>query len=104
MVGVRCFPAKRSDETGSLMIETIKKKIFASEPFRLLEGQALPTDPEAPLYIRGVSGSLMAFVASFLFDARKKQVTVLVADGDQAEQLRVDPDRYSERFSARFMK
>jgi len=72
------------------MIETIKKKIFASEPFRLLEGQALPTDPEAPLYIRGVSGSLMAFVASFLFDARKKQVTVLVADGDQAEQLRDD--------------
>ena len=40
--------------------------------------------------IRGVNGSLMAFVASALYEERQSQLVLLTPDQDRAEQLRDD--------------
>ncbi len=72
------------------MIEEIRKRIEDSEPFRMLLQRSKALAAGESLSIRGVSGSLMAFVAASLYDARQTQVVLLTADRDRAEQLRDD--------------
>jgi transcription-repair coupling factor (superfamily II helicase) len=72
------------------MIETIKKRIEESEPFRRLLQKSASLSSGDCLSIRGVNGSLMAFLASSLFENRHTQVVLLTPDNDRAEQLRDD--------------
>jgi transcription-repair coupling factor (superfamily II helicase) len=70
------------------MLDTLTQKIYQSpEFFRLTEN--LPR-PGSPLLLRGCSGSLWAFVASFLFNEFQDQILVVVPEKDFAERLRDD--------------
>ncbi|MCX6133112.1 MAG: transcription-repair coupling factor [Ignavibacteriales bacterium] len=72
------------------MIEEIRKKIEGSEPFRNLLHRSKQLAAGENVAIRGINGSLMAFVAASLYDTRQTQVVLLTADKDRAEQLRDD--------------
>jgi transcription-repair coupling factor (superfamily II helicase) len=72
------------------MIESIKKRIFESEPFQRLGRELEALSADQPLVVRGISGSLMAFVAEFVYEKKPRQVFLVVADNDRAERLRDD--------------
>jgi transcription-repair coupling factor (superfamily II helicase) len=72
------------------MLEDLKKKIAESEPFLRLRQEGSNVTAGRPLTLRGISGSLMAFVISTLYEVRQGQVVLLVPDDDRAEQLRDD--------------
>ncbi len=68
------------------MIDQIKRTIFASAPFEALN--IMLRRPET--HVRGISGSLMAFVAAYALERRETQLLLVVADEDSAEKLRDD--------------
>ena len=68
------------------MIDQIKKTIFASVPFDALKARL----GQKEIHLRGINGSLLAFVSAFVFEHQRSQVFVVVADDDSAEQLRDD--------------
>ena len=72
------------------MIEQIRKRISDSEPFQQLTATMKSLQPGSPVQLQGISGSLIAFVAAHLFELRKTQILLVVADRDRAEQLRDD--------------
>ncbi|MGD0035865.1 MAG: transcription-repair coupling factor [Bacteroidota bacterium] len=72
------------------MIEQIRKRITDSEPFQQLAMIMKSLQPESPIQLQGISGSLIAFAAAHLFELRKTQMMLLVSDRDRAEQLRDD--------------
>ena len=72
------------------MLETIRKRIADSEPFRRLREGVAAACPGEALAIRGASGSLMAFVATHIHEQRHRQTVLIVSDDDRAEQLRDD--------------
>jgi transcription-repair coupling factor (superfamily II helicase) len=72
------------------VIEQIRKRITDSEPFRQLTATLKSLQPGIPVRLQGISGSLIAFAAAHLFELRKTQMMLLVADRDRAEQLRDD--------------
>jgi transcription-repair coupling factor (superfamily II helicase) len=72
------------------MLDDIKKKVSDSEPFLRLRKEGAKVAAGSPLTLKGISGSLMAFVVSSLYEVRQSQVVLLVPDDDRAEQLRDD--------------
>lgn len=90
IVGVRYFSATRIEECCNGMIETIRKKIEDSEPFQRMNTALQSLHPGITMRLQGVSGSLMAFVVSCIFEVVRKQVVLVVPDRDRAEQLRDD--------------
>lgn len=72
------------------MIEVVKKRIFESEPFRRLARELETLGAGQPLFVRGISGSLAAFVAAFVYERGPRQVLLVVPDNNRAEQLRDD--------------
>jgi transcription-repair coupling factor (superfamily II helicase) len=65
------------------MIDAIKKSIYGSSPFEALKS----TLSEKEIYLHGISGSLLAFVAAYVIDQRQSQTLLVVADDDSAEKL-----------------
>jgi transcription-repair coupling factor (superfamily II helicase) len=72
------------------VIEQIRKRITDTDPFRQLTAAINSLQPGNPFQLQGINGSLIAFVAAHLFELRKTQIVLLVADRDRAEQLRDD--------------
>jgi len=72
------------------VIEQIRKRITDSEPFRQVAATQRSLQPGIPVRLQGINGSLIAFAAAHLFELRKTQMMLLVADRDRAEQLRDD--------------
>ncbi len=72
------------------MIESLQKEIFNTPPFHQLRQQLQRHAPSHPLAVRGISGSLLAFVASFLLKEQRRQLVLIVPETDRAEQLRDD--------------
>jgi transcription-repair coupling factor (superfamily II helicase) len=70
------------------MLADLKKKIFSSEEFQRLT----ETEPAAskPIYLRGIAGSLWAFIAAYLFEEFQAQILLVVPERDSAEKLRDD--------------
>src|SRR5512135_64988 len=68
------------------MIDQIKRTIFSSAPFEELKARL----GQQEVQLRGISGSLLAFVAACAFEQRKTQILLLSAEEDSAEQLRDD--------------
>ncbi len=68
------------------MIDQIKKTIYSSAPFETLKAKL----GQKEVRLRGISGSLMAFVASYAFEHRQSQFLFVTADEDSAEKLRDD--------------
>ncbi|MEK6755102.1 MAG: transcription-repair coupling factor [Bacteroidota bacterium] len=84
------LPISRGRESGLEMIEAIKKKIGESEPFRFLRQRVATLGAGDDVWIRGVNGSLAAFVAALIFEASKRQTVLIIPESDRAEQLRDD--------------
>ncbi len=72
------------------MLERIKKEIFDSEPFQELSSVVKAANPARPLQLRGVGGSLLAFVAAKVCEEQQQQLIIVVPEKDQAEKLRDD--------------
>ena len=70
------------------MISDLKKKIFSTEEFSKLS--TTKTMVSAPVILRGVSGSLWAFIAAYLFEEYQGQILLLVPEKDTAEKMRDD--------------
>ena len=68
------------------MIDQIKKSVYAASPFVSLKAKL----NEQEIHVRGISGSLLAFAAAWIFEQEQSQVLVLVSDDDAAEKLRDD--------------
>jgi transcription-repair coupling factor (superfamily II helicase) len=68
------------------MIDQIKKAIYSSAPFEALNTKL--GEPE--IHVRGISGSLMAFVAGYILERCESQLLLVVPDEDSAEKLRDD--------------
>ena len=60
------------------MIDQIKKAIYSSAPFKALNAEL--GQPE--IHVRGISGSLMAFVAGHILEQRELQLLLVVPDED----------------------
>jgi len=72
------------------MLAEIKEIIYTSEPFIKLLEQVGSGKLDQPVYVQGISGSLMAFVTAYLFEQKNQQMLIIVPDKDRAEQLRDD--------------
>ncbi len=72
------------------MIGKIKERVYRSEPFARLLERSGSIESAHPLRISGVSGSLLAFVASSISEELGRQVVLIVADEGQAEKVRDD--------------
>ena len=70
------------------MFADIKKKILSTDLFQQLS-RAEPS-PSSPVSLRGVAGSLWAFIAVHLFEEFHGQVLLVVPEKDAAEKLRDD--------------
>ena len=70
------------------MLAELKKKIVSSEEFRRLT--AAEPSPSAPAHLRGIAGSLWAFIAAYLYEEFQGQVLLVVSEKDSAEKLRDD--------------
>src|SRR5262245_38506994 len=66
----------------------IKDTIFRSPAFVSLKEQAGSLEPGKSIALRGVAGSLLAFVAASVYERRP--VLLITAGEDQAEKLRDD--------------
>ena len=70
------------------MLTDVKKKIFSSEKFQRLS--VVEPAPLAPVYLRGIAGSLWAFIAAYLFEEFQGQILLVVPEKDMAEKLSDD--------------
>ncbi len=71
-------------------MQEIKKEIFKSGKFGELSRALTGAAATDPLVVKGISGSLLAFVAVFVGEETQKQVVVVARDDDRAEMLRDD--------------
>ncbi|HLP14647.1 MAG TPA: transcription-repair coupling factor [Bacteroidota bacterium] len=70
------------------MIEEIKQKIFSTPGFvQLTSGEPVSG---RPIWLKGIAGSLRAFVAAHLYAEFQGQLLVVCAEKDDAEKLRDD--------------
>jgi transcription-repair coupling factor (superfamily II helicase) len=70
------------------MIEAIRQKIFSTPAFEQLTAEE-PSSAR-PVVLRGLAGSLRAFVAAHLYGELQGQLLVVCAEQDDAEQMRDD--------------
>ncbi|MGE5314706.1 MAG: transcription-repair coupling factor [Acidobacteriota bacterium] len=70
------------------MIDSIRQNIVATKPFELLSAEE--PAPGVPVVLRGIAGSLRAFVAAHLYAEFQNQLLVVCAEKDDAEKLRDD--------------
>jgi len=70
------------------MLAELKKKIFSSEEFQRLS--VAEPSLSSPVYLRGISGSLWAFIAAYLYEEFQGQILLVVPEKDSAEKLRDD--------------
>ncbi len=70
--------------------KSIQKIIFGSSPFRSLAVSLNQMKHGESLHVRNVSGSLLAFLLSFIFEEQQRQIVVIASDNDTAEKLRDD--------------
>jgi transcription-repair coupling factor (superfamily II helicase) len=71
------------------MLEQLRKSIAATGPFQEL-ARRIGDSKETRIKVQGLSGSLMAFAASFLLEEHQTQILMVVSDEDRAEKLRDD--------------
>jgi transcription-repair coupling factor (superfamily II helicase) len=83
-------------------MQEIKKLLFQSAKFTELSSALKGISPASPLNLRGVSGSLLAFVAAFTFEKMKGQLVVVARDEERAEMLRDDCGLLAGEANVRF--
>ncbi len=71
-------------------MEKINQTIYASEAFQKLRQHTVTLTAGQSLTLTSVAGSLLAFVAAHVFDARKTQILMIASDEARAEKLRDD--------------
>ena len=68
----------------------IKKRLYESDKFKELSAALGGLTPGRSLSVRGLSGSLPAFVAAHAAERTRRQVLLVASDDDRAEKLRDD--------------
>ncbi|MBI5475365.1 MAG: transcription-repair coupling factor [Ignavibacteriales bacterium] len=71
-------------------MELLKNKIFDSSGFKKLSEEIEKLNNGSSINLRGVGGSMLAFIAANIFEAGQKQVLVISSDEERAEKLRDD--------------
>lgn len=71
-------------------MERIKNEIFQTPAFQNLDKALIELNAGEQIHARGVGGSLLAFLATFVFEHRQHQVVLIASDEDRAEKLRDD--------------
>ncbi|MBI4548728.1 MAG: transcription-repair coupling factor [Ignavibacteriae bacterium] len=71
-------------------MEKIKQQIFGSEEFGELAWAVQSLTAGQSIVLRGVAGSLLAFVAAHVFESGNRQILLVASNNDQAEMLRDD--------------
>ena len=71
-------------------MDKFKAEIFQSEKFAHFAEEVSRLNAGEPLHIRGVNGSLIAFLTSFTFETLQRQIVLIASDEDSAEKLRDD--------------
>src|ERR1041385_8257672 len=71
-------------------MEKLKKIIFNTKEFISFADQLKSLEAGRPLTVKGISGSLMAFVAVKAFEECQHQIVVIASDNDKADKLRDD--------------
>jgi len=72
------------------MFNVIKEKIFSGDSFEQLKNAISKIEDGGRLQLKGIHGSLMAFVASCVFEIKQEQVFVIMPTKDDAEKLKDD--------------
>jgi transcription-repair coupling factor (superfamily II helicase) len=77
------------------MIEKLKQEIFRTEAFENVRLRLASLNVDEPLVLRGVAGSLMAFVAAAVYERASEgssgaQVVLVASDAEKAATLRDD--------------
>ena len=70
-------------------MNNVKKILIESDAFRKLTHQAKELKAGQSLFLHGVAGSLLAFIAACLF-VDHRHVLLVASDDDKAEKLRDD--------------
>ena len=70
------------------MLAEIKKQILSSPEFQQLRDAE--SGESLPVHLRGVAGSLWAFIAAFLYEEADGQILLVLPEKDAAEKLRDD--------------
>ncbi len=71
-------------------MDKFKAEIFQSGKFAHFAEEVSRLNAGESLHIRGVNGSLTAFLTSFTFETLQRQVVLIASDEDSAEKLRDD--------------
>ncbi|MBA4311859.1 MAG: transcription-repair coupling factor [Chlorobiaceae bacterium] len=71
-------------------MEKVKKELVKSENFKRFDVEIEKLKPGEALNVQGVGGSLLAFLASFIFEYKQKQIVLIASDEDRSEKLRDD--------------
>ncbi|MBI1803289.1 MAG: transcription-repair coupling factor [Ignavibacteriae bacterium] len=71
-------------------MKKIQAHVARSKEFEELQREVGALNAGESVVLRGVAGSLLAFIAEAVFDERQKQVLLIAADEDCAEKLRDD--------------
>src|SRR6267143_227010 len=71
-------------------MKEIKKKIYESDKFKQLSAALRGLTPGKSLSVRGLSGSLPAFVAAHAAETTRRQILLVASDDDRSEKLRDD--------------
>ncbi len=77
------------------MIQTLKEEIFRTEAFENVRLRLTSLNADEPLVLRGVAGSLMAFVAATVYENVREassdaQIILIASDAESAATLRDD--------------
>jgi transcription-repair coupling factor (superfamily II helicase) len=89
------WAADRENSICEEMIEKLKREIFRTEAFENVRLRLASLNADEPLVLRGVAGSLMAFVAAAVYEHACKgssnaQVVLIASDAERAATLRDD--------------
>jgi len=83
-------------------MQKLLQQIFHHKDFRELAEATKKLSSGDSLYLRGVCGSLLAFVAVQLFTEQRRQIVLIASDDDKAEKLRDDCALLAGEASVRF--
>jgi transcription-repair coupling factor (superfamily II helicase) len=72
------------------MIRGHNERLLKSEGFSRLAALVSATEPERPLLFDGAAGSLLAYVASVIYEKRNAQLLLITSSIEKAEMIRDD--------------
>jgi transcription-repair coupling factor (superfamily II helicase) len=83
-------------------MENLRNILFQSDRFQEIGNRLHSLQPSDTMRIKGVAGSLFAFIVTYIFDNPRRQILIISPDEDKAEKLRDDCALLIGRQNVRF--